>query len=206
MATADQTFEAKVVNVSRSGVALLAGAGASKEGDTVSVMLERAEGPISLAVSGTVVRIYGSANETVYGVDFGALPPDSEDELLKLLTLLAAGRGSGRRADPRVSARVAVRCKDAESFGALLHDLSRGGMSIRCPRTVQPGGTLRVEFGLLGEAQLIAIEGKVTHVEALPDGKHLAGLSFTPPSPEQRAQVQQLLDLLMGIGVKVSNE
>jgi c-di-GMP-binding flagellar brake protein YcgR len=198
VASEDQTFEAKVVNVSRGGVAVLAPAGLVKEGETVSVMLERAEG-ISLAVSGTIVRIVGEGEDTVYGVHFEALPPDSEEQLLALLKLLAGGRGPGRREHPRVSARISVRCKSRERFDALLNDLSKGGFSIRCPGAVEEGAMLSVEFGVAEHAELISIEGKVMHVEALPDGKHIAGLSFTPPTLEQRTRVQQLLDLLLGL-------
>ncbi len=199
VASADQTFEAQVVNVSRGGVAVMAPSGLIKDGESVSVMLERGEGTISLAVSGTVVRIVGEGDETVYGVHFEALPPDSEEQLVALLKLLAGGRGPGRREHPRVSTRINVRCKSRERFDALLSDLSKGGFSIRCPGAVEEGALLTVEFGVAQHAELIAIEGKVMHVEALPDGKHIAGLSFTPPTAEQRAKVQQLLDLLLGL-------
>ena len=206
VATADQTFEAKVVNVSRGGVALMTGPDVVKLGETVSVLLETGERTVSLAIAGKVVRIFGEADETMVGVHFEALPPDSETELIKLLRLLASGKGSGRREHPRVSARVAVRCKSVESFNALLNDLSRGGMSIRCPASVEAGGTLQVEFGVAGKEQLISIHGNVTHVQTMPDGKRLAGLSFTPPSQAQRAQVQQLLELLLGIDKPLLDE
>lgn len=199
VASEDQTFDAKVVNVSRGGVAVLAAAGLLKDGETVSVMLERGEGSISLAVSGSVVRIVGTGDETVYGVHFEALPPDSEEQLLVLLKLLAEGKGPGRREHPRVSVRINVRCKSRDRFDAILNDLSKGGFSIRCPRPIEEGSTLTVEFGVADHADLIAIEGKVMHVEVMPDGKHIAGLSFPPPTADQRARVQQLLDLLMGL-------
>jgi c-di-GMP-binding flagellar brake protein YcgR len=214
VATAAATFGAKVVNLSRGGVALMTGPDAVKLGETVSVLLERGagpvpggiDGPVSLAFAGKVVRIFGAGDETMVGVHFEALPPDSETELVKLLKLLASGKGSGRREHPRVSARIAVRCKSVESFSALLNDLSRGGLSIRCPSTVEAGGTLRVEFGVAGKEQLISVEGEVTHVQTMPDGKRLAGVSFAPPSDAQRAQVQQLLELLLGIDSPLDDE
>lgn len=199
VASADQSFEAKVVNVSRGGVAVLAEAGLVGEGETVSVMLERGEGAISLAFSGTVVRIVGAGDETVYGIHFEALPPDSEEQLLGLLKVLASGRGTGRREHPRVAARISVKCQSRERFEAKLNDLSRGGFSIRCPGPVEEGSLLTVEFGVAGHAELIAIEGTVAHVEVLPDGKHIVGLSFTPPTAGQRERVQQLLELLLGL-------
>jgi c-di-GMP-binding flagellar brake protein YcgR len=200
LATVDQTFEAKVVNVSRGGMAVMAGPGLAKLGDPVTVLLER-EG-LSLGLSGTVVRIFGAGDETMYGVHFEALPPDSEQQLLELLRALAAGRGSGRREHPRVAARIAVTCKSAERFTALLSDLSRGGMAIRCPRAVTAGATLAVEFGVGANAELFTIDGTVTHVEVLPDGKTIAGLSFTPPTAETRERAQQLLEVLLGIAAQ----
>lgn len=197
VASADQTFDARVVNVSRGGVAFLAPAGLVEIGQTVTVMLEREA--LSLALSGEVVRLVGEGDDTAYGVHFEALPPDDEEALVALVKTLAEGRGAGRREHPRVSTRIQVRCKSRERFDALLNDLSKGGFSIRCPGPVERGSLLTVEFGVEGHAEMLTIDGKVTHVEALPDGKHIAGLSFVPPSAEQRAKVQALLAMLLGL-------
>lgn len=200
VAAADQTFDAKVVNLSRSGVAVMAASGLTQVGESVAVMLDQLEGGLSLGLSGAVARIVGSGEDTVYGIHFEALPPDTEQELVWLLRMLAGGKGGGRRAHPRVSARISVKCKSKERFEALLNDLSRGGFSIRCPAKVEKGATLEVEFGVAEHSDLLTIEGLVTHVEATADGKRIAGLSFTPPSLEQREKVQQLLVLLLGLG------
>ena len=199
VATAEDTFEAKVVNVSRGGVAVFALAGLVEQGEQVSLMLERGGGTISFGVAGTVMRIVSQGLDAVYGVKFEALPPDTEDQLLELLRVLAGGRGSGRREHPRVSTRINVQCKSRERFDALLNDLSQGGFSIRCPRNVEQGSTLTMDLGVGEHADLISIEGKVMHVEPAADGKYVVGLSFTPPTIAQRAKVQQLLDLLMGL-------
>lgn len=200
IATADLTFDAKVVNVSRSGVAVMARAGLIQVEEPVTVMLDQLEGGLSLGLSGTVARIVASGADTVYGIHFEALPPDTEQELVWLLRMLAGGKGGGRREHPRVSARIAVKCKSKERFDALLNDLSRGGFSIRCPAKVEQGALVEVEFGVGEHSELLTIEGDVTHVETLPDGKRIAGLRFTPPTLEQRQKVQQLLELLLGLG------
>jgi c-di-GMP-binding flagellar brake protein YcgR len=197
VAAADQTFDAKVVNVSRSGVAVLAAEGLMRGGEKVTVLLER--GAASLGLSGAVVRIVRDGADSIYGVHFEALPPDSEEQLIALIAELAKGRGNGRREHPRVATHIAVSCKSVERFKALLSDLSRGGMAIRCPRHVAAGATLVVEFGVAGKADLLVLEGTVTHVEELPDGKNIAGLSFTPPSDDTRAKIQSLLELLLGL-------
>lgn len=197
VASADQTFEAKVVNVSKSGVAVMAEVGLLKAGEVASVMLDR-EGA-SLAVSGEVVRIVEAGDETVYGIHFEALPPDAEEQLLGLLKSLAGGKGGGRREHPRVATRIKVQCKSREKFDAWLNDLSKGGFSIRCPGPVEEGSTVAVEFGVAGHPGLIAIDGTVKHVEELPGKVHIAGLSFTPPSAEQQRKVHDLLDLLLGL-------
>lgn len=197
VASADQTFEAKVVNVSKSGIAVMAAAGLLQSGETASVMLER-DGA-ALAVSGEVVRIVEHGDETVYGIHFEALPPDSEEQILALLKSLAGGKGGGRRAHPRVSTRIKVQCKSREKFDAWLNDLSKGGFSIRCPGPVERGATVAVEFGVAGHPGLISIDGVVRHVEELPGRVHIAGLSFTPPTAEQQRSVHDLLDLLLGL-------
>lgn len=197
VASADQTFDAKVVNVSKSGIAVMAPAGQLTQGETASVMLERSD--LALAVSGEVVRIVEAGDETVYGIHFEALPPDSEEQILALLKSLAAGKGGGRRAHPRVATRIKVQCKSREKFDAWLNDLSKGGFSIRCPGPVEEGATVTVEFGIADHPGLITIDGIVKHVEELPGKVHIAGLSFTPPTPEQQRKVHDLLDLLIGL-------
>ncbi len=119
--------------------------------------------------------------------------------LVALLRVLSTGRGPGRREYPRVLTLISVRCTTREKFDAMLMDLSGGGFSIRCPDPVEVGATVTVELGVAEHPRLMSIEGTVVHIEPLPDGKHSAGLRFTPPSTDQREKVKQLLDLLMGL-------
>src|SRR5581483_6815376 len=57
VATANDAFDAAVVNLSKSGAAILGPDGAAKVGDTLTLLIERQEGLVSLALPGEVVRI-----------------------------------------------------------------------------------------------------------------------------------------------------
>ncbi len=199
LATADDTFEAKVLNISRGGAGLMAKARSIKLGDQVSVLLERVEGEFTLSLSGTVVRAKSQGEEWFIGLRFDALPPDAETDLLRLLKALAQGRGAGRREHPRVQARVAVRCRSRESFVATLNDLSRGGLSVSCPRPVELGSELTVQFGFESHDDLISVSGPVLHVDLKEDGRFLVGMRFVPPPNERKERVEHLIGVLLGL-------
>ena len=109
VATMSTSFEAQLHNLSMSGAGLVGPPGAAEKGEAVTLMLEHNEGVVSFAVSATVVRIAPAEGEqVVYGVHFDALPPDTRGELVMMLRMIAAGRGSKRRAAPRVGSRLTV--------------------------------------------------------------------------------------------------
>src|SRR4051812_17871743 len=76
VATSVDAFEAEIANLSKSGAAVLGPAGAAQIGETVTLMLERAEGEITVAVPAKVVRIEARDELTLYGVHFEPLPPE----------------------------------------------------------------------------------------------------------------------------------
>jgi hypothetical protein len=81
-----------------------------------------------------------------------------------------------------------------------LSDLSRGGISVRCPRAVELGSTLAVSFGIEGMSSLIEVQGEVRNVEPEPDGTCRAGIVFSPYSRALQEQIMLLLDLLLTFG------
>lgn len=198
IATAVDAFEAAVANLSKSGAAILGPEGAAKVGETITVMLERAEGQVTVALPGKVVRIEQRDARTLYGVQFAALPPDEEAQLGLLLQLVAGGKGQGRRSHPRVSARIEVNCRTEAIFRGFLNDLSKGGMSVKTLRDVELGQTLKVSFGVPGLKGLVEISGEVVSSEKLPHGFRL-GVNFAPLGADDRSQVNKLLDVLLGI-------
>jgi c-di-GMP-binding flagellar brake protein YcgR len=198
VATAVDAFEALVANVSRSGAAIVGPDGAAQIGETVTLMLERAEGLVSLALPGTVVRIEHRGERTLYGVEFEPLPPDEEAQLLLLLQLVASGEGHGRRKHPRVSARVEVDCRTEEIFRGFLQDLSRGGLSVKTLRDVPVGQMMSISFGVSGLKGLVEVAGEVVSSQKLEHGFRI-GTRFTPLSEEERAKVDRLLEVLLGI-------
>lgn len=200
VATSDSSFEAQVLNLSRSGAAVLGPPNATARDAQVTLFVEREEGLLALLLPAKVVRVEDRGAQWLYAVHFDSLPPDSQAELLMLLKLMAAGKGQGRRAAPRVSARIAVRCKSAQAFRATLADLSRGGLSVRCPRPVELGSTLAVSFGVEGMSGLVEVQGEVGNVQVEPSGAYRAGIRFSPYSPALQQQILILLDVLLGLG------
>lgn len=200
IATADGDFEAQVVNLSRSGAAVLGPPKASARDGQVSLFVEREEGLLALLLPAVVVRVEDRGAQWLYAVRFKALPPDSQAELMMLLKLMAAGKGQGRRSMARVAARVSVRCKSQAAFRATLNDLSLGGLSVKCPRPVAVGSTLSVSFGVEGLANLVEVQGEVNNVRIEADGAFRAGIAFSPYSRVLQDRILVLLDVLLGLG------
>ncbi len=201
VATATSGFEAAVVNLSFGGAALLGPDGAAAVDEVVTLLLERAAGEISLALHGRIVRVEERHERILYGVEFESLPPDDEEQLRRLLQLLAGGRGQGRREHPRVAARVEVTCRTEDIFRGWLADLSKGGLSVRCHRPVAPGDAITVGFGLEGLRGLVEVTGEVVSAFPVERGGHRVGVRFTPPGDEERAEVERVLELLLGIAL-----
>ena len=75
MATAIDVFDAVVANLSKGGAAIIAGLGVAEVGETVTLMLEREEGLVTLALPGTVVRKEEQDQRGRYGVNPGGCNP-----------------------------------------------------------------------------------------------------------------------------------
>lgn len=200
VATDADLVSAKVSNLSRTGAGVLAPAGALSVGQSVSVMLERAQGEFSLSLSAQVVRTQPQGDEVLFGLRFEPPPPGVEETLLALLKALAESRGDGRRSHRRVQARIEVSCRSPDAFRAWLVDLSQGGLAVKCPRPVELGSQLKVQFGIDDHRGLVAVQGEVKRVSPLDDGRYLVGLQFEPPSEEHRQRVEKLLSVLLGLG------
>ncbi len=201
VAAAESAFDARVVNLSKGGVAFEAAKGSAKIDEPVTLLIEREQGLISIALSARVVRIDEKDALAVFGCEFEALPPEAEEQLTELLESVAGGKGQGSRAHPRVATRIGVTCRTHEGFSATLNDLSKGGLSVRTPRAIAQGETMAVHFGLQGTKGLIEVKGTVLHCAPEPDGHFRVGMKFTPPSEAARQQVKDLLDTLLGLGV-----
>ncbi len=194
------SFEAQLHNLSMSGAGLVGPPGAAEKGEAVTLMLEHNEGVVSFAVSATVVRIAPAEGEqAVYGVHFDALPPDTRGELVMMLRMIAAGRGSKRRAAPRVGSRLTVTCNSSHSFRAVLNDLSRGGFSVRSKRAMTIGEQLRAKFGVAGLPGLLDLQGPVVNVVPLKDGTFRVGVQFEQLPKETLQRVMSLIEVLLGL-------
>jgi c-di-GMP-binding flagellar brake protein YcgR len=199
VATSTDAFDAVVVNLSKGGVAILGPDGAARTGETITLLVER-DGA-SIALPGEIVRTEGRDERMLYGVQFGALPPDEEQSLVTLLHVLSASKGPGRREHPRVAARISVNCRDEEVFRGWLNDLSKGGLSVRCGKAVSPGDTLAVSFGAAGITNLVEVAGEVVSCKRIDHASWRVGVRFDPLAEEVRAEVARVLDTLLGIAL-----
>lgn len=194
------SFEAQLHNLSLSGAGLVGPAGAAEKGEAITLMLEHGEGLMSFAVSATVIRIApAEGDQVVYGVHFDALPPDTRGELVMMLRMIAAGRGSQRRSAPRVASRLSVTCTSSKSFRAVLNDLSRGGFSVRSKRAMTIGEQLQAKFGVEGLPGLLDLQGPIVNVVPLKDGTFRVGVQFDPLPDATAQRVMSLIELLLGL-------
>lgn len=198
VATSVDAFEAEVANLSKSGAGILGPPLAAKVGETVTLLLERVGDIMSLAVPGTVVRTEAREERMLYGVAFSPMPPDEEAQLVELLQHVSAGKGTGRRTHPRVAARVEVNCRTEGIFRGFLNDMSKGGLSVKTLRDVELGKTITVSFGVPGLRNVVELSGEVVSSQKLPHGFRL-GVKFKPLGEDDRAQVGELLDVLLGV-------
>ncbi len=200
LATATDVFDAVVSNLSRGGAAIVSSPAAAEVDETVTLMLEREEGLISLALGATVVRKELKNDRAIYGVEFAAMPPEEESQLDMLLQLVLSAEGQGRRAHPRVATQVEVTCRTESIFLAWLADLSKGGLALKSARDVALGNPITVSFGLRGMERLVEVSGEVVSSHAA-DGAFRLGVKFTPLSATERAQVLRTLNVLLEISL-----
>lgn len=198
LATTTDTVEAVVANLSKGGAALIAPLSAASEGEFVTVLVERSEGLVSLALTGTVVRKEAHEHRGRYALEFEPLPPGEEAELGLLLQLLLDGAGVGRRAHPRVAARFEVTCRTESIFRGWVNDLSKGGLGLKSVKAVPVGSALTVAFGLKGLPGLVELACEVVSTQPLEERFRL-GVRFAPLSATEQAQVNRTLDLLLDI-------
>jgi c-di-GMP-binding flagellar brake protein YcgR len=196
LATATDVVDAVVANLSKGGAALIAPLSAASEGELVTMMVERSEGLVSLALTGTVVRKEEREQRGRYALEFEPLPPDEESRLGMLLQLLLNGAGVGRRAHPRVAARFEVTCRTESIFRGWVSDLSKGGLGLKSVKDVPVGSGLTVSFGLKGLPGLVEVACEVISTQPV-DGAFRLGVRFTPVTSVEQEQVNRTLDLLL---------
>jgi c-di-GMP-binding flagellar brake protein YcgR len=200
LATASDAVEAVVSNLSKGGAAIIAPLNAAQIGDTVTVMLERNEGLITLSLASTIVRKEEKDQRAIYGVEFDPLPPEEEAQLGILLQLLLGRAGQGRRAHPRVATRFEVACRTDDIFRAWLNDLSKGGLGLKSTKNIPVGSPIDVSFGVRGLKGLVEISGQVVSSHLIEGGFRL-GVHFVPLSAAEQQQVSRTLDLLLDIAL-----
>lgn len=191
-------FEATLINVSKMGAALRAESAQARVGESLTLLIDATGGLDEQALACTVVRADEREGGAIYGVTFDPLPPDAEDKLDQLLVWLASQAGTGSRKDPRVSARLKVRCQTREAFTATLENLSCGGLAVRCQQPVAPGDAMVVEFLVKDLTSGLEVRGTALRCELQADGAFKIAVRFSPPSQADRARIHEAVLKLLG--------
>jgi hypothetical protein len=81
-----------------------------------------------------------------------------------------------------------------------VHDLSKGGLSIKSARDVAVGDPISVSFGVRGLKRLVEVTGDVMTSQQVEGGFRL-GIRFVPLEADEQAQINRALDLLLEIAL-----
>lgn len=199
IATAEDIGEGKVINLSLGGAGLVSRRGLTAVSASVTLDIEVPDSTTPLVITGVVVRVQERGDEALYGIRFLPGPPAVQEELARVLKGLAASRGVGQRAHPRVHRRIQVTCRSRAEFEATMSDVSRGGLALQCGTAHQVGDEVVAALGTSQLPNALELVGVVTRAEPVGGGQFRIGLQFAPLLPEQQRQLATLLDLLLGL-------
>jgi hypothetical protein len=132
------------------------------------------------------------------GLRFSNPTPEQRVALDGLVMRMLEGPGGERRAYPRVSHRVSVRCTSAPGLGAILRDLSHGGAGLWVDRTVPFGTTMTLEVTREGAAPL-QLPGVVVVSMPAKSGEPYAqvGVRFQSLAAERQKELDGFLEELV---------
>jgi hypothetical protein len=109
-----------------------------------------------------------------------------------------------RRKDQRFRAAVAAEIElDDELYEGVTRDLSQTGASVLMRAPLIDGASVQLTLFLTEDgieapdAEPLALEAEIMWVAPQPQKQVLAGLRFTPPSPQDAQRLSQLLAALM---------
>lgn len=151
-----------------------------------------------IAITSEILRVGGGdQGQHAVAVRFTSLSTEDEGNLEKVLNLLLAGPGGGRREYPRLAQRLEVYFDDPADIRATLEDISRGGLSVTVPYSFTVNQSVQLTiFGPSGFRDL-SLRARVVRQMPLEEEKvplFNIGLVFEHPTRELQDMVQRLLD------------
>lgn len=92
----DGETDGRIRNLSLGGALLFAPAGFADIDDTVSIEFQAGEAE-PLTLFGEVLRFVNHGKHAAYGIQFVAVEPQQQENLVRCIELLASGKGPGSR-------------------------------------------------------------------------------------------------------------
>jgi len=193
-------LELPVRDVSLGGIFLFTKELPAPVGDTVTLEIHLPASTYVARVDAEIVRSVEEPAGQLLGIGcrFMEPSPDQRLALQLLLTHLLEGAGGERRAYPRVSHRVALKCSSRPPFSVFLRDLSHGGAGLWVDEPLDVGSALTIEIDRSPKDPL-SLAGTVTSCAPREKGEPYVGLGlrFENVSPQRQAELDAYLEALV---------
>ena len=172
----------------------MARTGIARKGETLTVELSLPQVATSISVMAEVVRLTPGPEWTRYGLRFVIVEPVQQEQLRAFVTSALEREGRGKRKHPRVSRRVDVVCRTADQFRAVMENISRGGLAIRCHTALVVDEVVIIDVSAQSAVgETLELSAQVMHVRTLDAGEFHVGLKFQPLPKEKMAALDALL-------------
>lgn len=196
--TLSGSYEGRVRDLSHGGALIELPESAAFLGDSVTIDVELPDASTSITVLGEVVRVEESSEgEIRCGIRFSIVEPRQREELKHFIDSLLAGDGVGRRRHPRVRRRLAIDLGTADPPGAMMSDISRGGVGIECDLPVVVNEEINVEIRLYETSEPVTCAAVVRHVRTIGEGRYHVGVEFVAPTPQIQKEIEELVEQMM---------
>jgi c-di-GMP-binding flagellar brake protein YcgR len=194
-------MELPVRDVSLGGIFLFTRELPAAIGEELSVEIHLPASTYVVRMRAEVVRSVESETPgELLGVGLRFLEPTPEQRVAMdgLLLKLLEGPGGERRAYPRISHHVVVRCTSAPGLTAILRDLSHGGAGLWVDRPVPFGTTMSLEVSRAGKPPL-TLPGIVVAPTPAKQGEPYSqvGIRFQSMTPDRQGELDRFLEELV---------
>ncbi len=169
-----------------------------KVGETLELFLPSLSGG-EIAVLAGIEQSLKIKEGHVVAVQFMVEDPSTQRALDKLLGLLLAGDGGGRRAHPRVIYNIPIRYGEQGQHAGELAEISVGGLGMRVKERIVPGSQLKVTIPDRNGHAFLSFRGSVSNERQAPEDPSTfeIGVVFNAMTPELKTSLHTLLgDLL----------
>ncbi len=197
-----KSIEVALRDISKGGAFLYVDRAPANAGEIVKLTVWFPDETTSIALRAEIVRTVPATPAEGggilgVGVRFEAPTRIEVEGLERLLTAVLRGAGGDKRASPRISAFLRVRCRTEEMSDAVMRDIGRGGLAMATDRPLGVGDHVEVQVAAPNSAPT-SLRGHVVRAEPPAPGSLLrvVGVQFDELSDRSRADLEALLDAL----------